>query len=157
MITPELLQQYTFFNGLSKNQLKAIAEISETKVFDPETVIFQEGKPAEALYLLLEGGIDLYYAVEVEYRPELNKELHFDKIEPGEVFGISTLIEPHTLTSSARTTQPCKMIKIGAEPLLNLCKKDTDLALNTMRRVATALKKRISSNRLELAKAWAKT
>ena len=101
MITPELLYQYQFFRFLNKSQLKSVARIAKEENFDGGQTIFHEGKRAEWLYILAKGSVDLFFIVEVPSRPELNKELLFGTISPGEIFGISALIEPHMLTSSA--------------------------------------------------------
>ena len=61
-----------------------MAQISKEENFDSGQTIFHEGKRAEWLYILAKGSVDLFFIVEVPSRPELNKELLFGTISPGE-------------------------------------------------------------------------
>ena len=151
MVTPELLYQYPFFRFLNKSQLKAVAGIAKEAVFESGEVIFREGKHADWLYILAKGSIDLYFTVEIPSRPELNKELLFGTISPGAIFGVSALVDPYLLTSSARASRPSQVIMIEAAGLLALCNKDEKLAYEFIRQVAMAVMERIGATRLQLA------
>ena len=67
MISPEILRRYPFFGALSDAQIKAIAMIAEEEQYAKGAVICEEGQPAKAFYLLLEGGVCLYYKSEEEW------------------------------------------------------------------------------------------
>jgi CRP-like cAMP-binding protein len=153
MVTPELLYQYSFFRFLNKTQLKAVARITKEEVFKSGEVIFREGAHADWLYILAKGSVDLYFTVEVPYRPELNKELLFGTVGPGAIFGVSALVEPHQLTSSARASKASQVIMIEAAGLLALCNKDEKLAYGFIHQVAVAMMERINATRLQLATA----
>ena len=153
MVTPELLYQYPFFKFLNKTQLKAVARIAKENVFESGAVIFKEGTHADWLYILAKGSIDLFFTVEIPSRPELNKELLFGTINPGAIFGISALVEPYLLTSSARASRTSQVIMIEAAGLLALCNKDEKLAYEFIRQVAMAMMERTNATRLQLATA----
>lgn len=157
MTASEYLKKYQIFSVLNPDQLKQLAELAEEVTYDKGDIIFQEGEKADALYLLVEGRIELYYTVEVEYHPELRKELLFREIHPGELFSISALIEPYMLTATARAAKPSRMIKIQATPLLSWCEQDLDLANALMRQVARAAIERLNATREQLAAAWAES
>lgn len=154
MITPELLRRYPIFSVFSLRQLESIVEIAEELSFEGGEIIFKENDAAEALFILLRGSVDLYFTVEVEYKPELRKELFFDVIKPGDVFGISALIPPNVLTSSARVSRPSRVVRINAATLLDLCEQDEELAYQLMQQVAKAAIERLNLTRLQLAAAW---
>ena len=155
MISTDLLKHYAFFSVFSQEQLEAIAQIAEDETYPPGSLLFLEKQPAEALYMLLKGSIELFYTVEVEYRPELRKELVFTVIKPGELLGISTLIEPHVFTSSARVISPSRVIRINAVKLLEWCEKDYQLSYALVNQVAQAAIERLCATRKQLATAWA--
>jgi CRP-like cAMP-binding protein len=154
MITPELLHHYPFFGFLTPVQLKAIARIAKEETVESGTIIFREQEHADWLCILVKGNVDLFFTIEVEYHPELRKELLFGTINPGEIFGISALIEPHILTSSARASKPSQVIKIEAPGLLALCNKDERLAYGLVSQVAKTTMQRLNATRLQLATAW---
>lgn len=157
MTTLEHLQQCKIFSVLSTNQLKLLAELAEEVTYDQGELIFRERETADALYVLVEGSVELYYTVEVEYHPELRKELPFREIHPGELSSISAFIEPYVLTATARAAKPSRMIKIHAAPLLSWCERDLDLANALMRQVAKAAIERLNTAREQLAAAWAES
>jgi CRP-like cAMP-binding protein len=154
MITPELLSRYPVFSFLKPAQLKKIAKIASEETFERGQILFREKASADAFYILLKGSIELFFTVEVEYHPELRKELKFRVIYPGESFGISAFIDPHILTASARASEPSQVVKIKAEPLLELCREDTELAYTLIYQVAKVAIDRLNATRLQLAAAW---
>ena len=153
MDNPKILHQYAFFAKLSPTQLKSIAKIAREISYDIGTMIFKEGENADGLYILVNGSIDLFFTVDVDSPSGDRKELHFGIINPGELFGISALIEPYTLTSSARVTKPSLVIRIDGISLQNLCMKDDKLAYAIIQQVARTSMERLSAARLQLATA----
>ncbi len=154
MLAPELLIHYTFFDFLTLDRLKAIAEISKQETYASGTVIFREKERAYGLYILVNGSVDLFFTVEVEYHPELHKELLFGVITPGDFFGISAVIAPYILTSSARASALSQVIKIDSAKLRALCDQDEQLAYGLMHQVAKATIERLNATRIQLAVAW---
>jgi CRP/FNR family transcriptional regulator, transcriptional activator FtrB len=157
MVLPGLIERYPLFSFLEPEKLKSIAEISKEESFECGVIIFHEKQRADWLYILMEGGVELFYTVEVEYCPEQRKELVCGEVCPGEVFAISALNEPHILTLTARTSKPSRMIKIDAIRLQALCEKDDQLAYGFMKQVAKATIKRLNATRMQLASVWSKT
>lgn len=151
MITPEMLRIDPLFSSLSKNELEAITIISKLVNYEAGEVIFKENQPADALYLLLKGAIDLFFTVEVEYHPELNKELLFGTVNPSELFSISAMIEPFILTSTARASKPSQVIRIDAIALRGICAEDRHLAYTLTSQLAKIAIERLNSTRLQLA------
>ena len=108
MISPELLRRYPFFGQLSDANLKALAMVSELEEVKAGTPIFAEGQPAEFMYFLLEGSIDLTYAVGEGLNPKTRKIFEVGEINPEEVFGISALVEPFTINANGTAAVDCK-------------------------------------------------
>lgn len=151
MVTPETLLRYPFFNFLTPEQCKDLAEVAAITSFEAGEVIFQEGQVADTLYILLTGSVDLYFTVKVEYHPEQYKELYFSVVRPGELFSISTCIEPRILTSSARAAHDCRMIQIPVTALDELCQADQLLACALIEQVAKTAIERLNATRYQLA------
>lgn len=157
MVTSDLLRNFTLFNVFNPKQLQLIAEKAIDETYPNGSILFKENEPAAALYVLLKGSIELFYTVEVEYHPELRKELVFSIIKPGELFGISALIMPEQLTSTARTILPSRVIKIEASTLLEWSQDDPGLAYALVCEVAKAAIERLNATRQQLASTWAAT
>jgi CRP-like cAMP-binding protein len=129
--------------------------IAEEVSADADVIIFKERQPADALYLLLNGSIDLYYTSEEEYHPKARKELLVGEINPGEIFSISAMLEPYQLTASARTAKPSRFVKINALALRQLSQDNPKMGCIIMRQIAKALLERLEYTRIQLAAAWA--
>jgi CRP-like cAMP-binding protein len=154
MISPELLRRYPFFGHLSQAQLAALAMIGEEVNLTHDQVVLEEGKPAQALYFLLEGGIDLYYTVKEDARKKECKEILVCQINVGEPFGISTLIEPNVLTASVRSNGNSRVLKFAGQALKVAMKADPVLECGLTHEMAKAAIQRLDATRVLLAAAW---
>jgi CRP/FNR family cyclic AMP-dependent transcriptional regulator len=152
MISPEILRRYPFFGMLSDEQLKAIAMISEEKSLPKDTLLVKENSPASKLYLLLEGDVDLIYSGGGE--GAISNAL-VGSIAPGEMLGVSSLIEPYIFISSARATMPVKVVEIDGAAVRALMQLDHQLGYALMRNVASAVLERLKYTQVELAAARA--
>jgi CRP-like cAMP-binding protein len=147
MISTELLQRCPFFSRLNEAQRKAIAAITEDVSFEKDTILFEEGQEAEALYILLQGTVDLF----LTGGKDLSKPLWVGQINPDEPFGISALIEPHILTASARVTAPTRVMKISGAALRALCELDPRLSAILIHQIAKAAMERLHFVQVQLA------
>jgi CRP-like cAMP-binding protein len=152
MISPEVLRRYPFFASLTDDQIKAIAMIAEEKTYPKDTVLIKENTAANKLVLLLEGDVDLVYSGGGE-GAIVNALV--GSIAPGEVYGVSSLIEPYKFISSARATIPVKVVEIDGVALRALLEVDPKLGYILMRNVAVAVLERLKYTQVELAAARA--
>ncbi|HTX93116.1 MAG TPA: cyclic nucleotide-binding domain-containing protein [Anaerolineales bacterium] len=152
MISPELLRRYPYFGQLNDDQLKAIAMIAEEKTYPKGILLIKENTPATRLMLLVEGDIDLVYSGGGE--GAISNAL-VGSIAPGEVFGVSTLIEPYLYTASSRATVPIKVIEIDGIALRALMVADQKLGYSLMCNTAKAVLERLKYTQVELAAARA--
>jgi CRP/FNR family cyclic AMP-dependent transcriptional regulator len=149
MISPEVLRRYPFFCCLNEDQQKAIAMVAEEMRVDAGKELFQEGQPVEALYLLMEGSVDLYYAASGDPKDQLL----VGEINPGEPFAISAMIEPFTFTATARVAAPSRVLRVDAKALRALCEVDCRMGYLLMKQVATMAVERLHFARVQLAAA----
>jgi CRP-like cAMP-binding protein len=78
------------------------------------------------------------------------KEYHISDINPGEMFGISALIEPYKYTTTLRVDKLSRVIKIGATDLRALCESDPKMAYGLMQAIAKVAIKRCQATRIQL-------
>ncbi len=157
MVLPELIERYPLFSFLKSEKLMSIAGISTEEFFDSGAIIFRENDPADWLYILIEGGVELFYTVDRDYRPDQRKELLCGEVSPGEVFAISALMGSPLLTLTARCTKASRVVKIDAHELQVICKQDEQLAYGFTKQVAKATLKRLNAARMQLASVLSKT
>ncbi len=155
MISPELLRRYPFFGFLENGELRAVAMLAEDVVCPAGQPIFEIEGQAEALYLLVEGGIEHSYVVIDRDDPALRKEFFIGEINPGEIFGFSALIEPYVYSATCRASVVSRLIKIDGAGLRAVCEVDPKLAYGLMRQVAKAVMNRLTDTRIQLVAARA--
>jgi CRP-like cAMP-binding protein len=148
MISPELLRRHPFFGFLNDSELKAIAMISEEVTYKDKTVITEPNQPADYLYFLMAGNGSNYFIVD---QREGYKELYAGEVNPGEMFGISSLIEPYIHTLSVQANGEVKAIKINAKALREACQADTNLGFHFMKAIAGILMYRLSGAMAQIA------
>lgn len=150
MVSLELLRRYPFFAPLTEDQLKAIAMIAEEKNYPKEALLVKENNPATKLILLLEGDVDLIYSGGGE--GAISNAL-VGSIAPGEMLGVSSIIEPYIYISSARANLPTKVVEIDGAAVRALMQVDKLLGYALMRNVASAVLERLKYTQVELAAA----
>jgi len=155
MISPELLRRFPFFNFMDEAQLKAVAMIAEELTYEKDEVIVESGKPADNFFFLVDGEVGYYAVVTSEHDPYYKKEYFVSDINPGEIFGISALIEPYAYTATLKSDKVSHVIQIKATALRALCEVDLKLSCGLSRAVAKAAMERLGHTRTQLVAAKA--
>jgi CRP/FNR family cyclic AMP-dependent transcriptional regulator len=153
MISPEIFRRYPFFTGLNDTQLKALSTLTKEVIYEKGATIFEECDQADRMFLLVEGGVDLSYRSQEEFHPTNVKEFSVGEINPGEVFGTSSIIEPYELNATARTSNLSRLLVIDSLELRKLMDKDLDLTNKLYLQVIKTLKERMIDLRVQLAAA----
>jgi CRP-like cAMP-binding protein len=155
MISPELLRRFPFFGFLDDTQLKAVAMLSEMLEVEQGAVVFETDQPAQALYVMVEGSIDLNYRIIDHADPQKVKEFFISELNPEDIFGLSALLEPYCYTMTARVLTPSRIIRIEASGLRALSELDVRLSAGLMKATAQAVMERLHDTRVQLAAARA--
>lgn len=155
MISPELLRRYPFFGLLTEAQLKAIAMIAEETSFEGKTIIFKENDRADRMFLLVQGSVDIFFTVNTEGVLDFSKEFLVGEINPGDVFGISALLEPNKYATTAKADQYIRVISIDTVAFRSLLEQDLKMSYVIMHQVAKEYAERLHLTRIQLAAARA--
>jgi CRP-like cAMP-binding protein len=150
MIALERLQRFPFFAFMEEKQLKAVASIAQEMQFNAGDEICEAHTPSNALHFLIEGSLLYYMVVISEYQPDYRKEYFIGVVNPGEIFGISSLIEPHLHTATLRADKSGCLIKIDGAALRALCEEDLHLYVGLMKAVAKTAMNRLEMTRVQL-------
>lgn len=148
MVTPEILSQSELFEGLTEEQLKAVADVSEEITCQHGAVLFWEGDAAEYLYILLEGEITIF--VKLSSRPERVTVSVIS--QPYLPVGWSGVVAPHVYTASALCETDCRLVAIDGEALMQVLESDPAMGFVVMCRIAEVLSARARNTRFALLK-----
>lgn len=127
------LQRVSFFEGLPREDLVAIAGLVERALAEEDEIIFREGDEGDAFYVVQEGGVELTVR---RGRLEMEKLAHR---RPGEAFGEMALLDGAPRSATARATRETVLIRIGRDRFRELLGPET-LAFRILASLSAALR-----------------
>jgi CRP-like cAMP-binding protein len=113
-----LLDQTRFFEGISQSSREALSRFCLPHERPKQTVLFREGEPGEAMYLLVRGRISLN-----KISPD-GRETVIKVIKPGEVFAEVILFEQKNYPVTALALTDILTFKLLRRDLLGLLRQD---------------------------------
>jgi CRP-like cAMP-binding protein len=108
-----LLERHPLLVRMSPGQVERIAASGELETFDRGDVVVQEGTPADALYLVLSG--------KVEVVKQANK---LATLEAGEFFGEMSLMEPVPRSASVIAADDAFLFRLPYFVLQDMLEED---------------------------------
>ena len=154
MVSPEVLRKFPFFGFLDGEALSQVAMLAEEVPVEPGEDIFEAGQLADALYLLMSGRVELTTdSYDPIFRPDLRRSYLVGEINPGEAFGLSSVIPPYQLNAGARATEAGAVLRMDARKLRRLMEDDPRFSCGLYRHICEALIERLHYTRVQLAAA----
>jgi signal-transduction protein with cAMP-binding, CBS, and nucleotidyltransferase domain len=131
MSVDRILKGHDLFRSLSVDEAHSIADISSVKMFDEDETVFNYDDPAAHVYMLMDGAVDLLLPAKSEHF-----NLIVSKIEIGELFGLSPLLDSQRYTASALCREQTELLSIEATPFRELIRGNSLAGFDMMNRVA---------------------
>ena len=134
-----IIRQLPLFAGLSDTELALVAQHARLVEVGKDEVIYAEGDPPDALYLVVTGRARIYTT------PPSGREETLEYVHRGDYFGVISLLtqQPHSVT--VRAVNDCLLIKIRQSDFDALLKQIPQLAVH----VSRTLSRRLSQKRRE--------
>ena len=141
--SPELdrikfLKTVAFFNELSDRQLKTVSSTLFERKYETNELIFEEGQPGAALFLILDG------RVAVEMRRE-NHTATLAILERGAFFGEMALLDEAPRSADARSLERTYALALYRNDLSQLIQRDPQTACQIYRALAHMVGDRLRS------------
>lgn len=134
----------SIFTGLDGEQISQLSQFIDECQFPKDYVIFEQGQPANRLYILLSG------EVFIRYKPYDGPPLLVARIEPGGVFGWSAALRRDIYTSGAEAVQESVAYCIRGENLNTLCAEYPQTGKIFLERLASVIVERLSSTHTQV-------
>ena len=145
MVSVDTLRACELFTALNDQELLKIATIACDHTYDAGAVICAERDLAEQLFILKEGRVQLRFRL----RPGLGPggEVTIDEVEPGRIFGWSSLVKQRRFTASATALEQVVLIAIQGDDLSTLFDEDTHIGFVVMKQLAEVIASRLHHTR----------
>ena len=146
MVDPELIAKFSNFSDFTDDEIKAMSILANEEHYEAGQFIFYEGDEATKMYLLLQGHVEMMVNTdEMGARREMVMT-----VQPNEIFGWSSLVEPYKLTSSARCATLVRVVAIAAPGLRALMAVSCALGFRLMQRACQVSSARLGAARVQL-------
>jgi CRP-like cAMP-binding protein len=116
------LKSIDLFRALPSEELAQIAEIAEEQPMASGDVVFAEGEPGDALYLIVEGKVKVHKA---------DKELV--RLGLRDVFGEMAVLDSEPRSATVTVIEDAVMLKIGRDDFRDIFTERPEIAMGVMK------------------------
>jgi len=148
MATAEGLYRCELFAELDDAELDLIAPLCRERVYAAGETIFSAHDEAEELYFLQAGRVAL--KIQLRSGVERSGDVTLEDVEPGHVFGWSSVVKQQRFTASAVALEPVTACAIQAGDLNALFAEHTHIGFVVMKQLANVISSRLRHTRDEL-------
>jgi len=160
MVSPELMRRYPFFGKLSRDQLDKLAQVGHELSMESGHYFFHEGDELVQFYVVLEGEVGIIVDLTDDRVDQplsgqltgeiITREIVTSRVGPGEMFGWSALVLPHTATSSCKALSPCRVMGFDCKQLHQMFEEDCRFGYVMLLKATKIIRARLRSLRIEL-------
>jgi CRP-like cAMP-binding protein len=118
------LKEVSFFQNMSVNQLKVLADICEEVLIEEGEQLFNQGDAGGALYVVVNGKIGIGI-----YSKHSGAFTRLSTIETRQAFGEMSLFDNASRSAAAVALQHSLLLLLRREPLIALARQFPDLSL----------------------------
>jgi CRP/FNR family cyclic AMP-dependent transcriptional regulator len=130
-----MLGQTDVFGALGGDALEALARRAVERFFKKGQIIFHEGDPGDALYVVEEG------LVKVFVTSEEGDEMVLVTLRPGEVFGELAVLDGGPRSASAEAIEKAKLIVLHRTVLFEILHDHRDITEALLRSIGSLLRR----------------
>jgi rhodanese-related sulfurtransferase len=123
----KVLLKSVVFRDLPPEELDELARTVKSKVVRPKEIIFNEGDPPDAFYIIASGRVRTY----VRHKDKIERELAVRG--PGDHFGEVALLAGDTRTANAESLVETRLVVLSKEQFDRLLRDYPDLSRNFVR------------------------
>lgn len=131
--------------GLDDQELSEIAAIAFREAYAAGDLICAEQELADQIFILCQGRVQLHIQLHSSLEP--SGETTIEEVEPGRIFGWSSLVKQRRFTASARALEPVTVLIISANDLSSLFDRHLHIGFVVMKQLAEVIASRLQHTR----------
>jgi CRP-like cAMP-binding protein len=137
--TIELLKKNLLFKGCTSEDFELLSGLIQERQVKPNTTIFSEKMPAEALYIVKSGKI------KISVMESEGEEIGLLELGPGDFFGELALIQESSRAVTARAETAAEVVMLARRDFLALLDLDPRVAAKITLAIARLLAMRVKA------------
>jgi len=126
-----ILKGHDLFRSLGLDDTHIVSDFSSVKKYHTDETIFKYGDFASHVYMMMKGSINLRLPAS-----EQDVSIIISRIEKGEIFGLSPLLDSQRYTATAVCLEATEVLTIEAKPFRELLRRNYQAGFNVMSQVA---------------------
>ena len=169
MIDRKHLEGFDIMRRMSPAIIQALTEHGEEKVVQAGGVVLEQGAPAEKLYGLIEGEVELCFIFKdhilrsdvqheesvVRWWETVDTSIVLDTLDPGDLLGWSAMTGGETYTATVICTVESRVWAVSGDFLRSLLDDDPAMGYMFMDYMAKLIAGRLSRKTHKLVESWA--
>jgi toluene monooxygenase system ferredoxin subunit len=140
----DAFEHLSLFQGLTLDQIELLEALFIPWSCEADTMIFEQGEPAENLYVIVSGEII------VQFKPDDGPSIQVARVQDGGVVGWSAALGSRSYTSGAMTTMDTEMLRVRGSDLRMLCVHEPELGQVILDRLAGIIAERLRSTHAQV-------
>lgn len=133
----EVFKRCPFVRELNDEQLKFLANMCFSEVFEVGESLVKQGRTQEEIYLIEDGLVGIYLELGPMTQRQLQSASNF------EVIGWSAMIPPYRAHNTVKAIETTKVLTFKGKELVKLCDTHSEIACKIHRGLATVIAERL--------------
>jgi len=133
--TAALLSSLEVFSALERPELEQVARVAVPRSFDRGEMIFREGDPGEALYVIRSG------SVSIRRDSAGGRTLALAELRSGSMFGELAAFGTEVRSATAEALEPTALVAILGGDMQRVLRSDPDIALKMLAALAERVRR----------------
>jgi CRP/FNR family cyclic AMP-dependent transcriptional regulator len=122
-----LFEQHFLLGGLSRVEIDALLSYSRVERYPAGREIFAKGSPGQSMMAVLRGSVKIS-----SLSPD-GKEIVFNNVHLGEVFGEIAMLDGEERTAIATAMEDCELLVLNRRDFMPLLEKHADICMILLR------------------------
>ena len=140
----DFLKSIDIFSNLKIKEIKRLERTLHTRTYRKDEVIFNEGEPGAALYILKEG------EVEIVINYNTSAPILLTKLTSGMFFGEIALFDETARSATVIASKECEMIALSKPDFILFSKKEPAIGFNIVMKLGQILSKRLTTTNKQI-------
>ena len=149
-IIHNFLIQFSFFDGLTDDELTTVAKYIHIMEIDPGKILFKEGEQGDCVYFIVDGELDVIKESVSGSQVGIDKVV-ISKLSKGRSIGEMSIIDniPRSATVKARTE--AALVKLTSNGFDSICKEHPKIGVTILKGISRLLSMNLRKTSSRLA------